>query len=49
MKAWFSVSAAEDERVGRRRFLTLFVSDVKESGGSMMMQRFLTTGKGVTE
>ena len=54
MKAWVSVSAAEDERVGRRRamlqrwkkdvFLTLFMCDLKESVGSMMMPRFLTRG-----
>ena len=59
MKAWISVSAAEDERVGQRRamlrrwkkdvFLTLFMCDFKESVGSMMMPRFLTRGKGVTE
>ena len=43
MKAWISVSAAEDERVGQRRamlrrwkkdvFLTLFMYDLKEWGG----------------
>ena len=56
MKAGFSVSAAEDERVGQRRtmlrrwkkdvFLTLFMCDLKESVGSMMMPRFLTRGGG---
>ena len=56
MKAWISVSAAEDERVGRRRailrrwkknvFMTLFKCDLKESVGSMMMPRFLTRGEG---
>ena len=59
MRAWISVSAAEDERVGQRRamlrrwkkdvFLTLFMCDLKESVGSMMMPRFLQGGKGVTE
>ena len=58
MKAWISVSAAEGERVSRRRamlrckkdvFLTLFMCDLKESVGSMMMPRFLTRGEGVTE
>ena len=59
MKAWISVPAAEDVRVGRRRamlrswmkdvFLTLFMWDLKESVGSMMMPRFLTRGEGVTE
>ena len=54
MKAWISVSAAEDERVGRRRailrrwkkdvFLTLFMCDLKQSVGSMRMLRFLTRG-----
>ena len=53
------ISAAEDERVGQRRamlqrwkkdvFLTLFMCDLKESVGSMMMPRFLTRGEGVTE
>ena len=59
MKAWISVSAAEDERVGRRRamlqrwkkdfFLMLFMCDLKESVGSMMMPRFGTRGEAVTE
>ena len=58
MKAWISVSAAEDERVGRRHamlrrwkkdvFLMLFMCDLKESVGSMMMPRFLTRGDRVT-
>ena len=58
MKVWISVSAAEDERVGRRRamlrrwkkdvFLTLFMCDLKESVGSMMIPRFLTRGDGMT-
>ena len=30
-------------------FLTLFIYDLKESVGSMMMPRFLTRGEGVTE
>ena len=30
-------------------FLTLFMCDLKESVGSMMMPRFLTRGEGVTE
>ena len=48
MKAWIIVS--EDERVGRRCailrrwkkdvFLTLFMCDLKENVGSMMMLRF---------
>ena len=58
MKTWISVSAAEDERVGRRfamlrrrkdAFLTLFMCDLNASVGSMMMPRFLTRGEGVTE
>ena len=59
MKAWISVSAAEDERAGRRHamlqrwkkdvFRTLFMCDLKESVGFMMMPRFLTRGEGVTE
>ena len=59
MMVWISVSAAEEERVGRRRamlrrwnkdvFLTLFMCALKESLGSMMMPRFLTRGEGVTE
>ena len=59
MKAGFSVLAAQDERLGRRYamlrrwkkdvFLTLFMCDLKESVGSMMMPRFGTRGEAVTE
>ena len=58
MKAWIRVSAAEGERVGRRRamlrrwkkdvLVTWFMCDLKESEESMMMPRFLTEGEGVT-
>lgn len=59
MNAWMSVSAAEEERVGRRRaifrrwkkdvLVTWLMWDLKESVGSMVMPRFLTRGEGVTE
>ena len=58
MKACISLSAAEEERVGRRRamfrrwkndiLVTLFMCDLKESVESMIMPRFLTEGEGVT-
>ena len=54
MKEWISVSAAEDERVGRLRamlqrwkkdvFLTLFMCALKESVGSIMMLRYRYSG-----
>lgn len=55
MKEWISVSAAEEERVGRRRamfrrwkknvLVMLFMCDVKERVGSIIMPRFLTGGR----
>ena len=55
MMVWISVSAAEDKRVDRRHAMLrrwkkdvflMFMCDLKERVGSMMMQRFLTTEEG---